>query len=364
MEHFAVLTREDGNPWELGRGAMGITYKALDTRLHCHVALKSINAELLARNSEAGERFLREARAAARLRHPNIASVFHLGESADGQAFYTMEFIEGETLDARVRRGGPLPVGLALEVGIEAAHALIAAARKGLIHRDLKPANLMLVAGVDEAAAALDKVLDGASLYGNRAETGEVLVKVIDFGLARVVAEAGPASGINAFVGTPQFASPEQISGNDDATDARSDIFSLGATLWFALTGKLPFPGRTLTEVRNRQLTSRLLTEQLAAAQVPPPVTELLISMLAVNPAERPQTPHALLNALRQCRLQLCSPASSATMITAEAKTSEPAAGRKVFSSGKSWVNAAARDGWKHGQEVIKLVFLRQTKVT
>ncbi len=115
MEHYAILTREDQSAWELGRGAMGVTYQALDTRLQNHVALKVISADLTARHPPARERFLREARAAARLRHPNVAGVFHLGETAAGQAFYAKEFIAGETLESRVRRRGPLPVGLALE---------------------------------------------------------------------------------------------------------------------------------------------------------------------------------------------------------------------------------------------------------
>ena len=130
FEHYVLLTREDGCAYELGRGAMGVTYKALDTRLHCHVALKVINTALLAKHPAARERFLREARAAARLRHANVASIFHLGERAeDGQCFYAMEFIEGETLEARVRRRGPLPVGLALEITVQVTRALIAASQ-------------------------------------------------------------------------------------------------------------------------------------------------------------------------------------------------------------------------------------------
>lgn len=307
LEHFAILRRADGTDWELGRGAMGVTYKALDTRLHCHVALKRINADLLARSPNVRERFLREARAAARLRHPNVASVFHLGESPAGDAFYAMEFIEGETLDARVRRRGPLPVDLAIEVGIEVARALIAAGQHRLVHRDLKPANLMLVAGMEEAflgAAPTGRSVIVSTLTSHT-DAGGALVKVIDFGLAKAASDAGPTSRRGAFLGTPQFASPEQFAGADGEIDVRSDIFSLGATLWFALTGKLAFPGRTGSAMRDDPLSAALPTGQLDAAGVPTPVAKLLSSMLAADPADRPQTPFELLEALRQCRTRL-----------------------------------------------------------
>src|SRR6202035_6026932 len=127
FEHYALVTGEDGTPVELGRGAMGITYKAFDTVLRHTVALKVIDARIAA-HLEARERFLREARAAARLRHPNVASVFYYGvRKSDGQCFYAMELVEGETLEARLRRAGPLPVSLALEVTFQMARALAAA---------------------------------------------------------------------------------------------------------------------------------------------------------------------------------------------------------------------------------------------
>ena len=291
FEHYTLLTREDGCAFELGRGAMGVTYKALDTRLHCHVALKVINAALLAQHRAARERFLREARAAARLRHANVASIFHLGERPeDGQCFYAMEFIEGETLEARVRRRGPLPVALALEVCLQVTRALIAASQQGLIHRDLKPANLMLMADHD-----------GPVDCGS--DSSGALVKVIDFGLAKAAADGGQLTGIDCFVGTPQFASPEQFAGSMEAPlDSRSDIYSLGVTFWYALTGKLPFPSRSVSESYSRRIHQPLPVEQLAATRVPEPIANLLVSMLAVDPEDRPPTPYALMEALRGCR--------------------------------------------------------------
>src|SRR4029078_9185203 len=172
------------------------------------------------------ERFLREARAAGALRHPNVAAVFPFGTSPDGaHCYYAMELIEGETLGTRIRRDGPLKAKEALEIAIQVTRALTAAAAHGLCHRDLKPSNIML--------------------------TTESEVKVIDFGLAKAITDASGQMDLThgEFVGTPTFASPEQFGRGP--VDARSDIYSLGATLWFALTGLAPHFGKTLEEIRD-----------------------------------------------------------------------------------------------------------------
>ena len=158
---YEVLRREDGSLWELGRGAMGITYKAYDTNLRFPVALKVINSTYL-ESDTARQRFLREARAAAALRHPNVASVFNLGIDQENY-FYVMEFIDGETLEACVKRKGPLKPVEALNIALQVSRALAVAAKQQLVHRDLKPTNLMLVD-----------------------QEEELTVKVIDFGLAKV----------------------------------------------------------------------------------------------------------------------------------------------------------------------------------
>src|SRR3954468_11813466 len=148
FDHYEVFTRDDGSLFELGRGAMGITYKAFDTSLRIPVALKVINATYL--NSEvARQRFVREARSAAKLRHRHVASVFHLGTEGDAW-FYAMEFIDGETVESLIKRQGPLNPVLALDITAQVARALNAAASHGLVHRDIKPANLMLVREDDE----------------------------------------------------------------------------------------------------------------------------------------------------------------------------------------------------------------------
>ena len=286
---FEVARREDGSLWELGRGAMGVTYRAVDRVLHRPVALKVIQLGPAGthdsrKSDRLRERFLREARAAAALRHANVAGIYHFGasEQAD-RCFYAMELIEGETLEARVRRDGPLDVSSALEVAHQVCAALVAAADRGLIHRDLKPGNLMLTGGSGKSPAGLE-------------------VKVIDFGLAKAAANIGEADLTHGgFVGTPAFASPEQF-GRGAAVDARSDLYSLGITLWYALTGKVPFVGRSLEELRDDPRRAHPPVEQLVHQGVPACVVALVGRVLAVDPAGRPASAKELLKALENCR--------------------------------------------------------------
>src|SRR6202030_2307496 len=142
FEHYELVKDEHGNPIELGRGAMGITYKAFDVDLQYAVTLKVISERYLGDES-ARLRFLREARAAASVRHPNVASVFHLGRTGDSY-FYAMEFVEGETLEKLIKRSGRLEVKLALEVATQVAAGLAAVHEQNLVHRDIKPANIMV----------------------------------------------------------------------------------------------------------------------------------------------------------------------------------------------------------------------------
>jgi serine/threonine protein kinase/tetratricopeptide (TPR) repeat protein len=281
---FEVERRADGSYWELGRGGMGVTYLARDKVLRRRVALKVIHTPTVSSDRDlqtARERFLREARAAAALRHPNVAAVYQFGAAPDGsRCFYAMELVDGETLETRVRRHGPLNPKLVVEIATQIAHALTAAAAQGLIHRDLKPGNIMLKTRAPGVT--------------------EVEVKIIDFGLAKAVADAEGEMDIThgEFVGTPNFASPEQFESSP--VDVRSDIYSLGATLWFALTGKTPFTGRNIEEIRRAQKLAALPTEQLKAAHVPRPLRSLLKSMLALEPAGRPCV-HDLTARLRGC---------------------------------------------------------------
>ena len=272
FQHYELLIGEDGRPVELGRGAMGVTYKAFDIDLRCPVTLKVISEKHLGDES-ARLRFLREARAAASVRHPNVASVFHLGKSGENY-FYAMEFVEGETLENLVRRTGRLDVKLALEVATQVAAGLAAVHKKGLVHRDIKPSNIMV----------------------NFEDEGAVTAKIIDLGLAKAVNEAGSQTAISipgGFAGTPEFASPEQFAGV--GADIRSDLYSLGVALWEMVTGHVLFRGSP-AEVMFQHQHAPLPLEQLES--VPQPIVSLIEVLLDKDPKRRFQTPAELLKAL------------------------------------------------------------------
>ena len=287
-QQYEVLQWADGSLWELGRGTMGITYKAFDTNLHCPVALKVINSTFL-QNETARQRFIREARAAAALRHPNVASVFNLSIDHDN-FFYVMEFIDGKTVEALVKRKGSLEPIEALNITLQVARALAAADEQHLVHRDLKPANLMLVN-----------------------QERESQVKVIDFGLAKSAKDSA-ALTVGGFVGTPHFASPEQVQEAD--LDVRSDIYSLGATLYFMLAGKPPFSG-SVGEVMSQHLYKPIAVEPLA--NLPPCVIALLQNMLEKDRAKRPQTPRDLQDAIAACLEEIRSASPQIVARTAAA---------------------------------------------
>ena len=265
---YVIEKREDGRAWELGRGAMGVTYRATDSILQRSVALKIISIDHAPDAATARERFLREARAAAALRHPNIATVHQFGiHEQSGQCFYAMELIEGETLEERVRRKGPCDVPMTIAIARQVANALLAAETRGLVHRDIKPDNLMMIDGGDET---------------------DFTIKVIDFGVAKALAATPNTRELThgGFVGTPAFASPEQFT--DAPVDVRSDIYSLGATLWYLLTGHMPFGDRVVKGSDERTAVVRPPIEQLKAAGVPERFSSLLVAMLAIEPAARP----------------------------------------------------------------------------
>jgi serine/threonine protein kinase/TPR repeat protein len=278
--HFQIEVSDSGSPMVLGRGNMGVTYKAWDVNLHAPVALKVIAPELLA-DPIARDRFLREARTAAALRHPNVAAVVFLGES-EGEVFYAMEFVEGHTVQEEITRGGPISPARALSILDGASRALVGAHRAGLVHRDIKPSNIMIAES-----------------------DGEIAVKLIDFGLAKLAtgqftgATLAEASA-GGFQGTPHFASPEQINGEE--ADIRSDLYSLGATLFAMLTGRAPFEG-SLAQVLSKHVAMppplEILPKEATAFR------PLLEKLLAKYPADRLASPSELRAALADLRAQL-----------------------------------------------------------
>jgi serine/threonine protein kinase len=236
------------------------------------VTLKVIGEKYVGDES-ARLRFLREARAAASLRHPNVASVFHLGRTGQNY-FYAMEFVEGETLENLIKRSRRLEVKLALEIATQVAAGLAAVHKQKLVHRDIKPTNIMV----------------------SLEEGGAVTAKIIDLGLAKPASDAPAEAAIStpgAFTGTPEFASPEQFAGV--GVDIRSDLYSLGVVLWEMVTGHAVFRG-SLAEVTYQHQHASLPLDLLEA--VPQPVVVLLAVLLEKDPERRFQDPAELLKAI------------------------------------------------------------------
>lgn len=272
FDRYEVMRREDGSLFRLGQGKTSSSYKALDLDLQSPVVLKVIRPEFL-EDETARKRFLREARSAALLRHPNVAVIYRLGEE-DDSCFYAREFIEGETLEAKVNRDGPLSVTEALDVALQVAQALVAVKKMNLVHRDIKPSNLMI--------------------------TPERAIKIIDFGLTKSN-PSGETAGLElitlaGFVGTPDYASPEQL--NEEDVDVATDIYSLGVTLWFLLTGRPPFRG-AMAQVMAKHLQSPPPFDELA--DCPPCAVSLLAHMLEKEPAKRPISPVHLVAEIETC---------------------------------------------------------------
>ncbi len=288
--HYELCQRADGSPWELGRGGMGITYQAKDVQLGSLVALKIIAPGRLD-GTKFTDRFLLEARTAARLRHPNIASIHHLGLQEDG-CFYAMEYIEGESLEECIQNHGALPPTAALNLVLQCARGLSTAHGQGFIHRDLKPSNIMLM----------------STFHG--ADLDEPTVKLIDFGLAKAFEEETVSDNFchGYFAGTPHYASPEQLAGWH--VDARSDIYSLGMCLWFMLVGKVPVSNTTSDGQQIYPPSWTFLTAELAK-RVPTPVLALVKSMISPEPGSRPQSASELIKTVQTCLSMLSRRRSS-----------------------------------------------------
>jgi serine/threonine-protein kinase len=287
----------------LGAGGMGQVFKAEHILMKRVVALKIIAAPLLP-DPWAVERFHREIQAAARLWHPNVVAALDAAED-QGQHFLVMEYVDGTDLHHLVKQGGPLPIALACEYIRQAALGLQHAHEHGLVHCDIKPANLMVCGGVTSGGAASGDDIFSPTTHHSPLTTHQI--KILDLGLAhlagkaRVKPEPAPGGGPSSscWMGTPDFMAPE-VGLDPNAADIRSDLYSLGCTFYYLLTGKTPFPGETWPE--------KLLQHQLDPAtpvtegrpDIPPEVADLLHHrLLAKDPAQRYQTPAELVEALR-----------------------------------------------------------------
>jgi eukaryotic-like serine/threonine-protein kinase len=255
---------------KLGAGGMGQVYLAEHVKMGRRSAIKVMNPSLM-HDPDAIARFNREASNASRISHPNVCAIYDFGETSDGLIFLAMEFIEGEPLTDLLERHGALPLARATNIFLQTADALQAAHDLGIVHRDLKPDNIMVTKGRDAA------------------ET----VKVVDFGIAKAIGgdERGQkVTKTGLVMGTPEFMSPEQLSG--DKVDGRSDLYSLALVLFRMLSGKLPFEATTVQEAMIKRLTDEpaKLTEARPDLSFPPGLQPAFDTALARTPAERYQT--------------------------------------------------------------------------
>ncbi|HXI04591.1 MAG TPA: serine/threonine-protein kinase, partial [Candidatus Saccharimonadales bacterium] len=264
----------------LGAGGMGEVYKANDTRLDRTVAVKVLPAEVAGR-PELRERLSREARSVSSLNHPHICALYDVGHE-EGTDYLVMEYLEGETLAARLEKGA-LPLAETLDIATQIARALAAAHRQGLIHRDLKPGNIMLTA---TGAKLLDFGL-AKSLEGSEAATS----------MTAAVTATSPLTAKGTIVGTFQYMAPEQLEGSP--ADARSDIFAFGAVLYEMATGRRPFEGKTQASLVASILkeSPRPMTE--LAPMSPPALHRLVATCLEKDPDARRQTMSDVLLDLR-----------------------------------------------------------------
>jgi serine/threonine protein kinase len=260
-----------------GRGAMGTVYRAYQRTMDRIVAVKILRAEIV---KEPGvlRRFLREARAAAKLQHPNIVTVHMVGETDDGVPYLVMEHIDGVSLEAICEAQGPQPLPRVTWFGRQIASALSEAHNVGIIHRDLKPANILVT---------------------DRSRTPD-LVKVLDFGIAKLVHANGPDQSMvtadGTIFGTPHYIAPEQASGVD--VDHRADLYSLGVILFRLTTGVLPFEGTQSMQVVLKHLREEPPAPRSINPAIPSAMEELILACLAKNRARRPDDADALIAAL------------------------------------------------------------------
>ena len=255
---------------KLGEGGMGQVYLAEHVKMGRRSAIKVMNPSMV-HDPDAVARFNREASNASRITHPNVCAIYDFGETPDGLIYLAMEFIEGEPLTDLLERDGALPVPRAVSIFLQTADALHAAHDLGIVHRDLKPDNIMLT----------------------KRKTGGEIVKVVDFGIAKAVGgdEAGQkVTKTGLVVGTPEFMSPEQLSG--DAVDGRSDLYSLALVFYRMLSGKLPFEATTAQETMIKRLTDEptKLAESRPDLTFPAGLQAVLDTALARSPMDRYQT--------------------------------------------------------------------------
>lgn len=263
----------------LGRGGMGVVYRAENTRIGKHVAIK-ILLKGYAKGSESERRFLREARIAGSIGHPNIVEVFDLGTLDNGAPYQVMELLEGDTLAARIRLEGALPIDEMLDYAEQVLSALDAAHTRGIVHRDLKPDNVFL-----------------------HQRAGTVTAKLLDFGVSKSLLNDKTLSltQTGVVVGTPYYLAPEQARG-DRGVDHRVDLWAMGVVLYESLTGALPFKADNYNALMAKILNTRPLPPRQLRPHISEPLEQIVHKALSFHPADRFLSAAEMLGAIREVR--------------------------------------------------------------
>jgi serine/threonine protein kinase len=306
---------------ELGQGGMGAVYEAEDIKLNRRVALKVMKPEI-ARKEHHRERFLREARTAAKVKSDFICPIYRVGED-NCVPFIAMPLLKGESLDVHWKQALRLPIDAVVRIGKEVAQGLSVAHDAGLIHRDIKPANIWL----------------------ETQRIGPPRATILDFGLARMLAEDVHITQSGAILGTPAFMSPEQGRG-DKHVDARTDLFSLGCVLYALSTGELPFKGDTTMGVLTALATHDPTPPHKISAAIPKPLSRLIMRLLAKKPDDRPQTAKEVIEELVEIEAAPASPAEE-TFTTQLEPPDASAAAREADARGK-------KDGDRPAKRTLK----------
>lgn len=292
----------------LGAGGMGVVFEAEDPQLKRKVALKAMKPALAA-SATAKQRFVREAQSTAAMKHDHIVTIYQVGEDR-GVPFLAMEFLEGAALDSWLKKGRQPTLAQTLRIGREMARGLAAAHDRGLIHRDIKPANVWL-------------------------EAPQGRVKILDFGLARGTKDDSQLTQSGMIVGTPAYMSPEQANGHK--VDHRTDLFSLGCVLYRLGTGQMPFKGETTMATLMAVVTEQPPPVHEVNPKIPRPFSDLVMQLLAKDPAKRPASARGVVEALQAIEREREQPATGAIDTFARSTPSEKT----------QTVSAASRRGFR-----------------